>query len=80
MAGKTSEKPNPLRAAPAMAIHGACACHSRSMPRDSTERQIMAMGNPPKRLMVEMKSRRATMKATPNAVRQRAALFQCRLA
>ena len=60
MAGKTSEKPNPPRAAPAIAIHGECACHSRSSPSDSTERQTMATGNPPKRLMVWMKSRRAS--------------------
>ena len=63
-----------------MAIHVECACQSRNNPDDSTVRQTMATGKPPKRLMVWMKSRRATMNATPKDVRQSAAPFQWRLA
>ena len=79
MAGKTSEKPKPVIAAAPSAIQGELARHSRSSPSDSTERQAMATGNPPKRLMVWMNSRRAAINANPKAVRQRAAPDQWRL-
>src|ERR1019366_6131340 len=75
-AGKTREKPKPARAAAAKAIQGEGASHSSKIPSDSTIRQVMTTGSPPNRLMTWMNRRRATMKATPKAVRHKAAPLQ----
>lgn len=79
-AGNTSEKPNPLNAAPAKASSALGASHSINSPSVSTDRQAIATLKPPMRLIRLPKSSRALMKLAPNRLRVSAALAQPRLA